>query len=741
MTQMFDMATAAEHSELHAFTRPAGRGKLALSLLVPDIHCAGCIKRIEDSLHSHPSVTQARVNFSSKRVAVEWEAAGAKPEDFIDRIKGLGFKVYPFAAEAELERNDKPGADLLKSLAVAGFAAANIMLLSVSVWSGAAESTRVLFHWISALIALPAVVYAGRPFYRSAFAALKNRQLNMDVPISLAVILATGMSLAQTIFRSEDAYFDAAVMLLFFLLIGRSLDHMMREKARSTISHLLSLSAPGAMVIESDGQRKFRPTSEIHSGMQVFVAAGERIPVDGVILRGTSDLDRSIVTGEATPEPVSESDIVQAGIMNLTGPLELEVTASGENTFLAEMIRLMEAAEQGKADYVRLANTAARIYAPAVHIIAALTFTGWFFWTGGDAYTALLIAISVLIITCPCALGLAVPVVQTVASSRLFQNGIMLKDGAALEKLAGIDAVVFDKTGTLTLGQPKLVGELASYDRDKLAVAAALARESLHPLSAALYAACSQKGIVPADISGIQEVPGNGLKGVFKGDEVRLGHLRWCGAEEAVTSEIRENVDRGYLELCFRKAGESPLLFYFEDQVKEDAHATVDRLRAAGLDLAVVSGDRPENVERLAATLGIEEAFSRQSPADKVDHIQSLETQGRQTLMVGDGINDAPALASAHVSMAPSSASDIGRTTADFVFLGDGLRPVAEALSVARSAVALVKQNFALAILYNLIALPIAILGGASPLVAAIAMSLSSIIVTLNSLRLRLQKI
>ncbi len=705
------------------------------ALNVPGMHCAGCMNRIEKALHAVDGVINARVNLSTKRVAIDWKQENTNSDRLIECVEKLGFDVQPHSPDVSEDRQDETGKRLLRALAVAGFASANIMLLSVAVWSGASDATRNMFHWISALIALPAVIYSGQPFYKSAWAVLKQRQLNMDVPISLAVILAAAMSLFETINHRDTTYFDASVMLLFFLLIGRYFDHMMRERARSSVSQLLSLSAPGATTINEDGERAYLKVSDLQPGMTVAVAAGERIPADGVISKGSSEIDCSLITGETSPEPTKSGMDVFAGAMNLTGPIELKITSVGEDTFLSEMVRLMEAAEQGKAKYVRLANRVAQLYAPVVHILALVTFLGWLLYTGGDWHTSLMVSVAVLIITCPCALGLAVPVVQIVAGGVLFKNGIMVKDGAALEKLSQIDTACFDKTGTLTYGRPVYVDQ-GNTDPVTLAIAAGLARESNHPLSKALTQVARDNGVVVKDILDLKEHPGKGLEGTIDGQPVRLGSRLWCGLDDDDQSISQK---QGFLELCLRIGENESVVYHFEDELRVDAAQTLAELKNDRIDLHMLSGDRQQAVARIASQLSLSQYHARLKPQDKVSYIEELDQKGKKVLMVGDGINDAPALASGFVSMAPSTASDVGRTAADFVFLGEKLRAVSYTHKIAKQATWLVTQNFALAALYNVIAVPIAITGHATPLIAAIAMSSSSIIVTVNALRLRLQ--
>ena len=715
--------------ELRLASRDLGDGLRATDLSVPDVHCGGCIATIERGLKQLPLVANARVNLSTKRVRIDWFEDG-DPGLMVERLSELGYPphLFDFAAEAQ----DKTLTEMLRALAVAGFAAANIMLLSVSVWSGAEASTRDLFHWISALIAIPALAYSGRIFFRSAFNALRHGRLNMDVPISLAVILAFAMSLYETMNSGEHAYFDASVTLLFFLLIGRTLDHVMREKARSSIKGLARLAPRGAMIVQTDGTRSFVDVDDIRPGMTIALVAGDRVPVDARVIGGASDLDCSLVNGESTPLTVTEGSIVRAGTLNLTGPLTIEATAPASQSFLAEMVQMMERAENAKVGYRRLADRAAQLYAPVVHLVALLSFAGWMI-VSGDWQHSLYIAIAVLIITCPCALALAVPVVQVVAAGRLFDNGIMVKDGGGMERLAEADMVVFDKTGTLTVGHPRLVNR-DNIPAEHLALAAAMGRNSRHPLSQAL--ARSGKGLAGSDAAfdRFTEIPGSGLEAVRGDTTYRLGRADW--ALDADGPGGSERLETGQAVLA--ADGRFLAAFVFDDRLRRDTAATVGALRQAGFPLEIISGDRENAVGHLADSLGIAAYQSGVLPQEKARLVSRFGEAGRKVLMVGDGLNDAPALVSAHVSMAPATAADVGRNAADFVFLHESLTAVTTAIDVSRKAGQLIRQNFALAILYNLVAIPAAILGYATPLVAAIAMSASSLIVVLNALRLRI---
>jgi P-type Cu2+ transporter len=711
-----DPDTLAAADEFLLSSRPLGDGRRQIELSVPDIHCGGCIARIEAALGKLPGVEDARVNFSTRRVAVTWRDGATPP--IIETLNSAGYAAHPF--EDTASEQDEVLSELVRALGVAGFAAANIMLLSVSVWSGADAATRDFFHIVSALIALPALAYSGRIFFRSALAALNHGRTNMDVPISLGVLTAFAMSLYETLTGGPHAYFDAAVTLLFFLLIGRTLDHMMRERARAAVKNLARLSPRGATMIRADGTRAYLPVEEILPGMSLQLAAGERVPVDARVVSGASDLDCSLATGESAPQPVRKGSRLQAGTLNLTGPLRIEALAAARDSFLAEMVRLMEAAEGGRARYRRIADRAAQLYAPVVHLVALASLIGWVAATG-DWHHAIIVAISVLIITCPCALGLAVPIVQVVAARRLFENGILVKDGTGLERLADVDAVVFDKTGTLSDGAPHLVNR-RDIDPAHLAMAAAMAGHSHHPVSNAIAAAAPQANVA---FDSVSEHPGYGIEACRDGQIWRLGQPGWAGAGTDTAGAV------------LSRDGCVVAEFHFEDRLREGAAAAIAELKRKGLDVEIVSGDRTGAVAALAAKLGIVTWRARVLPSGKTERLGALAGAGRKVLMVGDGLNDAPALVAAHVSMAPASAADIGRTAADFVFLRPSLTAVTSALEISRRSAALIRQNFAIAIGYNAVAVPIAVLGYVTPLIAALAMSLSSIIVVGNALRLR----
>jgi Cu2+-exporting ATPase len=671
--------------DVAAYARTLPNGRTALDLMVDGLTCAACVWLIESVLAREPGLAAGRVSLGSRRLHLEWTGDTAEGDRFVAAVERLGYRLVPFDPTCLAAAEDETGRRLLKALAVAGFASANVMLFSVSLWSGVemGPMTRDLLHWFSALIALPAIAYAGQPFFRSAWNALRQGRASMDLPISLGVLLVSLMSIVETARGAEHAYFDGAVMLLFFLLIGRFLDYRARRNARSAVQSLLALRGTAVAVLLPNGGTITRRPETVTAGQDVIVAAGERIGIDGIIIRGDSELDTSLVTGEASPAPARPGVPVFAGTLNLAQPLVVRATAVGEGTLLAEIARMMEAAESRRGRFVALADRVSRFYVPVVHLAALATFLVWLFVLHAPWQTALTCAVAVLLVTCPCALGLAVPAVQVIASGHLMRRGILIKNPTALDRLAEIDTVVFDKTGTLTEGALDLCD---AVDREALADAAEVAQVSRHPLSVALVRAAREQGIAPPPASEAVEQPGQGIVC----SEIRLGSRAFCC--------ITETAPAIGPELWLTRPGKAPACFVFRDRLRGDAADVVAGLKHEGLAVKLRSGDNAEVVDRVADMLGIEDRSARQTPADKVAALEALRQSGAHVLMAGDGLNDAPALAAAHVSISPSTAADISQTASDIVFQGARLSPVLEAISCAKRARSVARENIALAL-------------------------------------------
>ena len=708
---------------VHGFVESEGATR-RLHLLVDGAHCAACIGTIESRLRADPCVTAARLNLALRRLSVEWQGEARHADVLAGAVEALGYRVAPFDP-AHLARLDADtGREWLRALAIAAFASSNVMMLSLAVWAGQAQDmapgTQALFQWLAALVTVPAVAVAGRPFFRSALRALRAGHGNIDVPIALSLLLTVLISLIELARQGRDVYFDSATALLFVLLLGRTLDFHVRARSRGAVERLLMLKAEGAAVCRDDGTVEVLPASAIRPGMVVLVRAGERLPVDGIVLEGATDLDVGIVTGESQPHPVAPGALVLAGSVALTAPLRIRASAGVAESHLADIVRLVERAERTRGPAVALADRVARIWTPVIHGVALATLGGWWLLTDAGFAAALLHAVSVLIIACPCAIGLAVPAVQVVATGALLKRGVLLRSGDALERLARIDQVAFDKTGTLTSGAPTVTSWPS--DPEAIRLAAALASVSRHPLARALHAGHPQA----EPLADTVEISGEGLRAPCHGGEVRLGRAAFCGLAP---------VDAAASEVWLTRPFHAPARFLVEDAPRPEAARVVAAFTAAGLPATVLSGDRPGAVARLAGAVGIDDWHADLRPGDKLARLEALRAQGRRVLMAGDGLNDAPALAGAFVSASFAHGAPASQSAADLVLPAGDLPALPVAWRAARRARRLILQNLILAALYNMALIPVAVLGLVTPLGAAIAMAASSLTVTLNALR------
>jgi Cu2+-exporting ATPase len=709
---------------ISAFVEEDGDQK-RLHLLVEGAYCAACIQTIEGRLTADPIITEARLNLTLRRLTVTWKGDRHHANNIVESVEAIGYHVTPFDPEHLTQVDLQSGRELLRALSVAAFASSNIMMLSLAVWAGQmqdmAPATQSLLQWISALVTLPAIAVAGRPFFRSALRAILGGHTNIDVPVAIGVLSITVMSLVELVRHGHDVYFDSAPTLLFVLLIGRYLDFRVRARSRAAIERLLMLKAHGAAVCRDDGHIDVLPAAAVEAGMIVLVKAGERVPIDGFITEGCSELDVSIVTGESLPVSVAPGAPVLAGSINGAAALRLQATNTIDRSYLAEIVRLVEMAETSRGPAVTIADRAARIWTPIVHGVALLTFTGWCLFTNTGAVTALLHAVTVLIIACPCAIGLAVPAVQIVATGMLLKQGILLRSGDALERLASVDHVAFDKTGTLSEGRPILLS--LPEDCETLRTAASLAAASRHPLAQAI--AQNAPDVPPA--IGVIEFPGQGLSLLTALGEIRLGRASFCGVGYEIEDEATE--------VWLTRPGQPRVRFTFEDLPRKDARHAIEELRARSLKIAILSGDRKPTVARFAENLNIDEVHGGLTPAEKIELIEHWRSEGRRVLMMGDGLNDAPALAAAFVSASFTHGAPASQSAADIILPSDRLETIGVVHASAVRAIRIIRQNLVLAALYNIALVPLAIIGLVTPLGAAIAMSASSLTVTLNALR------
>jgi len=689
-----------------------------IDLLVAGLTCGACVWLLEQALAAEPDVLRARANLQTRRLSFAWRGPAERADQLAALIARLGFHVAPWSPACLRAAEDAEGKALLRAFGIAAFGAMNVMMLSIAVWVGSdmGEGTRALMHWLAALIALPVVLLAGMPLYRSAIAALRAGRINMDCAVSLGVLATTAMSLSETLRNGPFTWFDGATALLALLLAGRVLDRAARRRATQVCAELLALQTGEVARHNSAGIERVAVES-IRPGDRLLIAAGERLRLDGVLEAGEALLDTAASTGETLPRRFAAGEALPAGAINMGAAFTQRVSAAAKDGSLALMARLLERAGQARGRYVSIADRAASFYVPVAHAVALATFLGWWLGIGVAWQEALVPAVAALIITCPCGLAIAVPAVQVVAVGALFRRGVMVMSPTALERLAACDHVVLDKTGTLTEGRPVLLPD-AARPASALAEAASLAAASRHPLARALLRAAGPIAAAPD----VAEIPGQGLR---RG-AARLGSAAFCGVEAP---------EEG-LTLFYRAAPEAPAIaFRFADALRPDAAPAIAALHRLGLTTELLSGDAAPAVLEAAAATGIPAWRARVTPADKAAHIEALRSAGCRPLMLGDGINDAGALALAHASASPAGATDLAQSAADLVLQSEHLMALPAAIATARRAQAAARQNIAASLAYNAIAVPCAVLGLATPLIAALVMASSSLIVILNALR------
>ena len=711
-------ATALPQDVLKTYLHTNEQGVQQLQFMVEGVHCAACMARIEGAMNHVDGVEQARLNLSTKRLTLTWKGPLTIAENAVSAANKAGYGLTPYDPVILERKADADERFLLKCVAVAGFASMNVMLLSVSLWAGAGGETRMFFQWISALIVLPALTYAGRPYFYAAYNGITHKRLGMDVPISVALILTSAISLYDTVVGAGETYFESAIMLLFFLLIGRYLEARVKGRSRNAAEHLLGLQHTFVAVQGEDGKVMLTQSAEVPLGSIVLWRQGERLGVDGILESESASADTSVLTGESLPRSVRKHEAVQAGLVNRGASVTVKTTAVGQGTVLAELARLVDNATTVKNAYTRLADRISRSYAPLVHTLALATFTVCML-VGIDGHESVLRAAAVLIVTCPCALALAVPTVQVALMGRMLRSGIILKSGEALEKLATITHVILDKTGTLTLGKPRLMGGGSEAQRK---LAARMAIHSQHPLSVAL----AHHGEVVTPLPDVEEIAGKGLKAVYKGETLLLGSAKLCGVKEP---KDMPDVPR----VWFAQGSKTPVMFTFDDPLRADAVAAVEALRRLEINVQVLSGDRTETVETVAANVGIHGFEGEATPQRKQEVLAKMARQGCVTMMVGDGLNDAPSLALAPVGVSFGQASDLAKLSADVILQRENLMALPLLVKLAQKAKRAVWQNVSISLAYNMVTIPLAMMGYITPMYAALAMSASSLMVVTNA--------
>jgi Cu2+-exporting ATPase len=715
------------------------------ALILEGITCAACIWLNEQHLAQLPGVLEVQINYATHRARIRWDDSLVKLSEILQAVRAIGYEAHPYDPQQQQQAYERERRTQLKHLGVAGVMGMQVMMLSAALyvgdWSGMEQDIRSFFRWIGLLLTTPVLLYSAAAFFRGAWRDLGNRRIGMDVPVSLGILVAFAGSVHATVTGLGEVYYDSVVMFVFFLLVSRYFELMARKRGAETAESLGQAMPVMATRLAADGGQTQVPVVDLAVEDRVLVKPGETIPADGSIVAGRSSVNEALLTGESTPLHKSTGDCVVGGSINIESPLTVSVTSVGMDTVLASIMRLLERAQGEKPAITRLADRAASWFVSAVLLLAAVVALYW--WQHAPE-SWLPIVISVLVVTCPCALSLATPTAISAVTGTLQGMGLLSARGNRLETLSQCSHVVFDKTGTLTLGRLSVAAMERLSDlqeNDLLAIAAALERQSEHPIAAAIEHAAADAGCL--DAQDVSNEPGAGIQGTVNGRTFWIGRPDYitghCSGDTALQDVIaRQDGAGAYVALADRDTVHA--LFVLHDSLRPDARGTVDALQAAGKQVILMTGDNPSAANAVAGAVGIDEVHADLTPQDKLRGVQDLQQQGAVVAMVGDGINDAPVLAAADVSIAMHDAAHVSHASADMILLTEQLMVLADGMDLARKAMRIIRQNLVWAVSYNLIALPAAALGYVAPWMAAIGMSASSLLVVINALRLTRNK-
>ncbi len=713
------------------------------ALILEGITCAACVWLNERHLTQLPGVLAVHINYATQRARVTWDERRIHLSEILQAVSRIGYLAHPFDPGRHQQQLETERKRLLRRLGVAGIMTMQVMILAealyVGDWLESEMQFRHFFHWVSLLLTLPVLLYSAQPFFNAAWRDLKNKQAGMDVPISLGIVTAFGASLWATLTGVGAVYYDSVVMFVFFLLCGRYFETAARKRASEAAENLVQATPALATRLVTHAHETTEETvaaAELRAGDQVRILAGETVPADGVVLQGHSSVNESLLTGESLPLAKMPGQTLIGGSINIESPLIARVEKTGPDTMLSAILRLMDRAAAEKPRIALLADRVAAWFVIAVLIVAGITAL---YWWRHDPALWLPASIAVLVITCPCALSLATPAALTAATDRLTRLGLLVTRASALETLARATHFIFDKTGTLTQGQLRLRATHCFSDisaAENLARASALERHSEHPIARALLAAAESSAL---EASQVINTPGAGIRGNLNGKTFFLGtpiyiHEQTGLALDAATlEELRQ---QGATVVLLAEAKQLHAAFVLEDELRPGARELIDELKRRGLTIWLLTGDHQKAAQRVADVLGIDHIAWEQKPADKLARIKALQQQGAIVAMVGDGINDAPVLAAAQVSIAMGGGTALAAASADMILLAQKLSALGDGLKVARRGVAIIRQNLIWALAYNVVAIPAAAAGYVAPWVAALGMSASSLLVVANALRL-----
>lgn len=693
-----------------------------VTLSLEGVSCAACAWLIEKQVSSKLGVVSIRVNTTTNRALLSWDNTQAKLSELLSAIHRLGYKAAPFEADQQEAAYHRSMKNYLYRLGVAGLATMQVMMLAVAlyleVFGSLEPEFKSYFRWVSLIFATPVLLYSALPFYINAWRSIKGRTLGMDVPVSIALLFAYVASLVATVTEQGEVFFESISMFTFFLLLGRFLEMRARRKAAAASGNLLKLVP--AMATTLDGEQV--PVKTLKVGDQIRVLPGEHIPADGKVLSGRIHIDESMLTGESIHVVKNEGDTVFAGTLNGDESFELEVMTSKADSVISNIVRLQDEAQLSKPRIAEIADVVARYF---VAVILIISFGTWFYWHQTRPEDAFWIMLSVLVATCPCALSLATPTAITCSTSRMGNFGILLRKGHVFETLCKVNHLIIDKTGTLTEGDIRISKVETFADLDKeicLQVAASLEQHANHPIAKAFKTHLSDD----IEVESVNNVIGSGITGEWNGQEVAIG------SSEFILGEAQPSESNGiYLSM----AGCHIATFTYEDPIRKESIELIKQFKEAGIKTTLLTGDSLINAKPVAAEIGITDIVANAKPEDKLAYLNSRDASDI-TMMVGDGINDAPILAGAHLSVAMGGGTDVAKASADMVLLGDKLDRLLKSRTLALKTRKIIRENLAWSLGYNLLILPLAVVGLVAPYIAVVGMSASSIIVVSNSLRL-----
>jgi Cu2+-exporting ATPase len=721
-----------------SFVRPIGEHEREASLILEGITCAACVWLNEKHIAQQPGVGAVDINYATRRARVRWDERRVRLSDILAAIVAIGYHAHPYDPGRSEQLAQKERRTALWRLFVAGFGMMQVMMYAVPAYIADAgtmtSDIETLLRWASLLLTLPVVLYSAGPFFRSAWRDVRLHRVGMDVPVALGVGSAFAASVWATVSASGDVYFDSVAMFVFFLLGGRFLEMVARQKAVRGVEQLAKL-LPAFAAREKDSEFERIPAASLAVGDRVLVKAGDVFPADGVVCDGVTSVDEALLTGESRLLAKGAGDAVTGGSVNCASPVLVRVTSVGEATRLSAIQQLMERAQSEKPRIVTQADRVAAYFVAVLLVVAIATAGIWYLI---DPTRALWVFVSVLVVSCPCALSLATPVALTVATGRFSRSGLLVTRGQAIETLARATHFVFDKTGTLTHGDLRLVATQVFGNGSgptALTLAAALERSSEHAIGEALKRAAGSPddGMLP--VAEVRSMPGLGIEALVDGIRHRIGRLEFVADLAGTLPGIPGDEGASLVGLGSERGWIA--VFRFRDELRPGARELIDALRSAGYSVAILSGDAPGAVAAVAQMLGVSDARGGLTPHGKYEVIVELQRHGSVIAMVGDGVNDAPVLAKAQVSVAMGRGTELARTQADFVLLSDDLGHLAQGVDLSRRALRVIYENLVWAFAYNLLAIPAAVIGWITPWMAGIGMSASSLLVVLNALRLQ----